>query len=247
MLYTLCGMRLVPDVKICLQSQAPVQLTLNNEEDCTDVASKFKSFVETKMGFMLDINDVTCDDTADSGRRLLQAAPTMLTADLAGPLADSRLKEGLGEDAQGGLNNALQEDLGVSAVVVEAPDAPAAAAGTTLAPGVDPDDPEDDGGGSNRSLLTIILIACVAFAVVLCAIVGCLFCRSRSHKGEMHEVGSIKPHDTATYVSVDASVTQNSGDFSSAVPPPDQLSKNCLLYTSPSPRDRTRSRMPSSA
>ena len=25
------------------------------------------------------------------------------------------------------------------------------------------------------------------------------------------------------------------------------LSKNCLLYTSPSPRDRTRSRMPSSA
>ena len=25
------------------------------------------------------------------------------------------------------------------------------------------------------------------------------------------------------------------------------LSRNCLLYTSPSPRDRTRSRMPSSA
>ena len=28
---------------------------------------------------------------------------------------------------------------------------------------------------------------------------------------------------------------------------PDLMSKNCLLYTSPSPRDRTRSRMPSSA
>ena len=27
----------------------------------------------------------------------------------------------------------------------------------------------------------------------------------------------------------------------------DKLSKSCLLYTSPSPRDRTRSRMPSSA
>ena len=27
----------------------------------------------------------------------------------------------------------------------------------------------------------------------------------------------------------------------------DQISKDCLLYTSPSPRDRTRSRMPSSA
>ena len=27
----------------------------------------------------------------------------------------------------------------------------------------------------------------------------------------------------------------------------DQAGKNCLLYTSPSPRDRTRSRMPSSA
>ena len=26
-----------------------------------------------------------------------------------------------------------------------------------------------------------------------------------------------------------------------------ELRKNCLLYTSPSPRDRTRSRMPSSA
>ena len=30
-------------------------------------------------------------------------------------------------------------------------------------------------------------------------------------------------------------------------PEPDQLLKVCLLYTSPSPRDRTRSRMPSSA
>ena len=29
--------------------------------------------------------------------------------------------------------------------------------------------------------------------------------------------------------------------------PADQLYKDCLLYTSPSPRDRTRSRMPSSA
>ena len=27
----------------------------------------------------------------------------------------------------------------------------------------------------------------------------------------------------------------------------DKMSKGCLLYTSPSPRDRTRSRMPSSA
>ena len=27
----------------------------------------------------------------------------------------------------------------------------------------------------------------------------------------------------------------------------DELVRNCLLYTSPSPRDRTRSRMPSSA
>ena len=28
---------------------------------------------------------------------------------------------------------------------------------------------------------------------------------------------------------------------------PDQVGYSCLLYTSPSPRDRTRSRMPSSA
>ena len=66
----------------------------------------------------------------------------------------------------------------------------------------------------------------MAFAVVLCAVVGFLFCRSRSRKGELHDVGSIKPHDTATYVSVDASMTQNSADFSGAVPPPDQMSKH---------------------
>ena len=32
-----------------------------------------------------------------------------------------------------------------------------------------------------------------------------------------------------------------------AMPVPADLSQVCLLYTSPSPRDRTRSRMPSSA
>ena len=40
------------------------------------------------------------------------------------------------------------------------------------------------------------------------------------------------------------------GEFRDALPPgvwDEALSQRCLLYTSPSPRDRTRSRMPSSA
>ena len=36
-------------------------------------------------------------------------------------------------------------------------------------------------------------------------------------------------------------------DFSRGMPPTLWVSNTCLLYTSPSPRDRTRSRMPSSA
>ena len=38
-----------------------------------------------------------------------------------------------------------------------------------------------------------------------------------------------------------------SGNISEVVPKPVKSPKPCLLYTSPSPRDRTRSRMPSSA
>jgi|GEM_PF-5392967 len=37
------------------------------------------------------------------------------------------------------------------------------------------------------------------------------------------------------------------GDFATATAASDVLDEFCLLYTSPSPRDRTRSRMPSSA
>ena len=42
--------------------------------------------------------------------------------------------------------------------------------------------------------------------------------------------------------------SRNGGQISTSLKPGfDTLSANCLLYTSPSPRDRTRSRMPSSA
>ena len=42
-------------------------------------------------------------------------------------------------------------------------------------------------------------------------------------------------------------VPQGSGHFRAVFLPPIETLENCLLYTSPSPRDRTRSRMPSSA
>ena len=41
----------------------------------------------------------------------------------------------------------------------------------------------------------------------------------------------------------DGLAAQNNGDYSEAL----DYYNDCLLYTSPSPRDRTRSRMPSSA
>ena len=41
--------------------------------------------------------------------------------------------------------------------------------------------------------------------------------------------------------------TKNAKNFAEAIENTDELIVSCLLYTSPSPRDRTRSRMPSSA
>ena len=46
----------------------------------------------------------------------------------------------------------------------------------------------------------------------------------------------------------DATITTLMGSITADMPGADtRLLENCLLYTSPSPRDRTRSRMPSSA
>ena len=42
-----------------------------------------------------------------------------------------------------------------------------------------------------------------------------------------------------------AKIVNNNKKFNSSIE--NRIHKNCLLYTSPSPRDRTRSRMPSSA
>ena len=49
-----------------------------------------------------------------------------------------------------------------------------------------------------------------------------------------------KKNDMETYVKNTTANNENPGSFK-------KLVKDCLLYTSPSPRDRTRSRMPSSA
>ena len=45
----------------------------------------------------------------------------------------------------------------------------------------------------------------------------------------------------------DGLAAQNNGDYSEALEYYKESLLLCLLYTSPSPRDRTRSRMPSSA
>ena len=50
-----------------------------------------------------------------------------------------------------------------------------------------------------------------------------------------------KPNETS--ITKDISLTHIDGGKTLTL----DLSKHCLLYTSPSPRDRTRSRMPSSA
>ena len=53
---------------------------------------------------------------------------------------------------------------------------------------------------------------------------------------------------TPTHICEGAKRSIDSGKFFSYPPVPGYLDlRDCLLYTSPSPRDRTRSRMPSSA
>ena len=52
------------------------------------------------------------------------------------------------------------------------------------------------------------------------------------------------PDDTEIRENEDGSVDIN---FEPGVVAPEQAPKHCLLYTSPSPRDRQKSRMPSSA
>ena len=56
--------------------------------------------------------------------------------------------------------------------------------------------------------------------------------------GDFKKLGALTASATATYA-----LTYNSAAFT----PANAESLICLLYTSPSPRDRTRSRMPSSA
>ena len=61
------------------------------------------------------------------------------------------------------------------------------------------------------------------------------------HEGELVSlIGSNGAGKTTTMKAITGILPINDGDI-------EYLGKSCLLYTSPSPRDRTRSRMPSSA
>ena len=62
--------------------------------------------------------------------------------------------------------------------------------------------------------------------------------------------GLVSPEDTVTYEKMEADVVALGKEIDRLEKQESldrELSKPCLLYTSPSPRDRTRSRMPSSA
>ena len=72
-----------------------------------------------------------------------------------------------------------------------------------------------------------------------------LFISSSANANSFSEyVSNLIPGDGDTEVSIDLR-ENNSPDYSILLVR--ELDRNCLLYTSPSPRDRTRSRMPSSA
>ena len=55
------------------------------------------------------------------------------------------------------------------------------------------------------------------------------------------------PEDAKRFDGIDASFKEQMGDASQTPNPLDACLKDCLLYTSPSPRDQRGSRMPSSA
>ena len=58
----------------------------------------------------------------------------------------------------------------------------------------------------------------------------------------------IEPNYFDPFLMLDEFGSENSEDYIAGFPPhPHRGIETCLLYTSPSPRDRTRSRMPSSA
>ena len=96
-----------------------------------------------------------------------------------------------------------------------------------------------------KNVRTYGLLICVAVTVFLNA------CGSDSESGN-----AIDTSDSSEAIESGASDTGDTFDGGVALPfdmsaldPADEIAMDpaCLLYTSPSPRDRTRSRMPSSA
>ena len=83
--------------------------------------------------------------------------------------------------------------------------------------------------GLYRSFISVITVgAILALAVVLTG------CSTPATTTEVVETQVVVPQEKVVEVATDKVVVET------------QV-KDCLLYTSPSPRDRTRSRMPSSA
>ena len=68
--------------------------------------------------------------------------------------------------------------------------------------------------------------------------------QAEAQEQEVEEVTSVEIEDDSEVIEESSEEQQASSDEDSD---DEQELRDCLLYTSPSPRDRTRSRMPSSA
>ena len=70
----------------------------------------------------------------------------------------------------------------------------------------------------------------------------------KKHGAVGASIGSLLGKDTGSYVTnIGFENWTHFGDFDDKISNDEQWGKDCLLYTSPSPRDATLSRMPSSA
>ena len=66
---------------------------------------------------------------------------------------------------------------------------------------------------------------------------SCSICRTEINEYKKHSKDKIEWVDISTYKDSESETNKKT----------DELYRSCLLYTSPSPRDRQKSRMPSSA
>ena len=96
--------------------------------------------------------------------------------------------------------------------------------------------------------VTFLMVLYVAYGYHVDGVVLEISKKSKSGEKLYSELQSaLELYDKESLQSKVVKETEKWGLYESVDPPLIIHNKNCLLYTSPSPRDRTRSRMPSSA